>query len=1105
MLKLDQIANPAFICLAAKKARRYLVNRQWYHNRGSQEAFSGALTFRAWQLASGLRNGTYEPSTKTVFAAPKKVAFDPATKSENYQFRPLAIQKFTDEVVETALVMAFADAFEQRWGDPETSNFPELCSYGNRIFRSETPEGKRLSLGSSHLYRDWPEDYSRFVKNTASAFNATLSRLEADECVVLYSSDMSNFYPTVNRQILLKKVANLEVDEGVQQLLSKTFGQYDVASCSFSSEHGAKLTTEGLLQGPVHSGFWSNVYLSDHDDWIRAELVHALRDLGVECQLEFYGRYVDDFHLVLKVRKVEAGDGLKETIQDNVSQAIQGNLGGLGLSLSVSKTSVLIQNAAGTLLTTGQVADRMAAITRKAYFPMPPEELVDLEAEIRYLFGAPRESLGTHAALDDASSAPLLDNPGVRDASRKRFAAGKWLRVARELDSLKPGWRLANSEFASELMREWVGDPTQVQLLHRSLDAGLRPADMTLFLKRLNALNTPSARPFYDFVWGYLLDQNVYSGKDYGLPYAQVVDEAIKSQSNPMLVQRSFAWRLKNKRSIDSPENRIGINMRDKYWLARQLLWKRLDAKPAHFTPFELGALIASVRPSDRVVGSLGSKALTATLRPDDRAQLLRSLLLRRPKPTLQLAGVWNVEIPELGAFDAKGGDGLLYRAILSGNYRGARQWFELAHRLGELLENEAKQSLMKRGAIHPFSLRVHDDGSLSVEQNPAILTAYSAGSESRDASEGQAGWAYPVGLILRAAATGDPQDLLGATPVSRFSMAGTLLWLARKGARLGSRAADLLDRLSWWPGSKLTPFDDVEGFLATVEALQSSLAIAGDIVLGDVHVSNLAGNSGLHCIALCQLRSAPSNVSDASVRRALAITRTILREHQVQDDSLNLVVFPELSVPRGSIGTLCRFSRMTGCVVLAGLSLAKSSDGSRQLNELAWIVPLDRKTGRVVILKQEKIFVTQKEAALTPPVLPAAPPVIWRVLADNDRMSAINCYEFTYLPLRELLRGRVEMLVVSANNQDVTTFDNLMESTHYDIYGHVVLANSEQHGGSAIRAPYRNSFDRRIFDIHGADLFSVNVCYARLSDFRVHSPSKDVKHRPAGFKVHAP
>lgn len=1108
---LDRLSDPAFLCLASKKARKFLLSRQWYHARGSQEAFVGALTFNAWRLATSIKNGRYEPSLRTVFAAPKTIVG--TSDDKEFRFRPLAVQCFEDEVVETALVMLLADHFEAPWGDPETDAFPALCSYGNRIFRRPTDSGLELAIGSSHLYRGWPEDYSSFVRQTAESYNRTLSACGSDELAVLFSSDLTDFFPSIKRARIIELVQPVVGhDEGFARIFERVFGRYSIQADSHVSAHVERLRTEGLLQGPVHSGFWSNVYLSAFDEWVKGELNISLRRRGFEGQVEFYGRYVDDFHIALRVKRssgaalgsdaLAASAALKKAVAASLGEF----LNTIHLSLSEAKTGIIVQDAAGSFLTTGQVAERMAAISKKAYFPLPPDDLLDLEAQVRYLFSSGPDQTASDTA-EPSGQQPLnliLDNPGVRAQSRKRFAAGKWLKISRDLEHLRPSWGSEKLRFASELVREWIVDPTQVQLLQRALDAGLRPHDMAMFLQVLAKLKVEKSRPFFDFVWAYLLDQCIYSGKDWGISFGSVVEEAIAESTHPVLVERALAWRLKHKRAVTPAESQMDGNLRTRYWLCRQLLWDKAKEQKG-LTAFELGALISSVHASPKVYASLASKALNSMDDSGSRGQLVRSLLLRNPAATHVLAQSYREDVIELLAFEEPlvESDRLFYR-IMRGEYRNPMAWFTLAEQLGILIAKEGAHSAA-RGLLHPFSIRVNEDGTLSLLDG-ILLTAYSGGPDGSSPEAADSSWCFAVGLILRAAATADAVDLIGATPIARYSIAGTMLWLARRESALGSKAADLLDRLAWWPGSRINPFVGVEQFLATVAHLKSAVptTVLNEVVISDVLVNASEEGSPL-CIALCQLRTAPKTVSDASVRRALSITRTMLQEKGAGEKGPHLVIFPEMSVPRASIGTLCRFARTTGCIVLAGLELISDLPNKCSRNELAWIVPLDRATGRVIVLKQAKIFVTSKEQALKLPVIPATPPIVWRLIAGRERMAAINCFEFTYLPLRELLRGRVELMVVSANNQDVTTFDNLMESTHYDLYSHVVLVNSERHGGSSVRAPYKDPWHRRIFDIHGEDLFSVNVCYVDLLDFRMHSPAKGVKTRPAGFKLHSP
>jgi hypothetical protein len=320
--------------------------------------------------------------------------------------------------------------------------------------------------------------------------------------------------------------------------------------------------------------------------------------------------------------------------------------------------------------------------------------------------------------------------------------------------------------------------------------------------------------------------------------------------------------------------------------------------------------------------------------------------------------------------------------------------------------------------------------------------------------------------------------------------------------------------RLFAWPGARVKPFESVGAFRQAMTNLRAQLESlsTGKVTICDVRGPVSEVPASTFTVVLCQIRSYPEPAKDTTVRRALAVARIIGRERLGDDRPPHLVIFPEASVPVASLPTLRRFVRATGAIVLAGLEVRDDISGTRKVNELVWLVPSGDDDTRPLELRQAKIHPTRDELALVPPVAPANPPVIWRLgahmnLAFPQRLAAINCYEFTDLALRELLRGRVEALVIAANNKDVPTFDNLLEATHYDLFCHVLLVNAERYGGSAVRAPYREPHQRRIFDVHGGELFAVNVCELDLTEIRrAELPSEGAKPvfktPPANFRV---
>ena len=1105
---LAMLSDRALLALAAKKAFKFADRRQWYHDRTQSLSFMARLNFHVAQLSREIEDGIYEPSAKTVFPAPKRI--ETRDGNDSYTYRPLCRQAFRDEVVEVALLSLLANHFEPLWGDSENDHFPDLWSLGNRLHLVKSDQDRAFSVGNARIYRDWGDDYARFVKDTESAFNTVLTGLSRDDQVVLICTDLKSFYPTIDRQ-RLAKILKRHTKPDLRPLIDRMFGTYNVHVSAGCDGKEGQLSSTGLPQGPAHSGFWANVYLADFDQWVMSRLPVLLRKQGVFCQLRFYARYVDDMRLVFRCK----GEHSKQLLQDAKNKLSQ-FLNSIGLGISEGKTSDIVQDATGSLLTTGQVAERMQSITKRAYFPLPPENLKELAKEVRLLFHA--ETNVNVRSISDLDGPKLLDNPGVRTNSRRRFAANKWAGVARDLERMSVPWNDEKRVFAQELVRVWHEDPGQTQLLQRALELGLRPQDIGKVLARLDKLKeNPSSFGYYAFVLSYLLDALVSSPlnlKEW--PMIHLAKEVFRRKwKHPILVNKAQHFLLRKAQPMVRWENEIEGQDQDNAWLLRNRLEGRMVQVGALSEVEEVG-IICALPSSSRLL----LKSLRALLQLKDerrRIKFLRAILLRRNDLALQLIDGVPGEFFELAAFRdvvdlqaTNSKDDLLYRRILHGEFRSPPAWTRLAAQLGRFVLNSKSKNLASRGLLNPFALCAADDGNLLLKYPDRPMPAYQGYATQRKGwfvKSNTQDWALPVGLILRAAATGRPMDLLGMTSAGRFGLAGTFGSLLRAGGKLPKQAGSILDRLLAWHGSKIEGYKSVRAFLGEVTNLQNHLAgnSTTNAVICDVDTAKELGGgnkNNIFNLVICQIPSHPTKVDDAMIRRALSIARLILEQKGTEGNTVDLVVFPELSLPTASIRTLCRFVRQTRTLVLAGLELRIVADQSRHLNELMWIVPLDDDGQHLATLLQEKIHVTPAESALRPPVVQANPAIIWRINGQKGRLAAINCYEFTDLLIRDLLRGRVEGLVVAANNQDVTTFDNLVESTHYDLFSHVILVNAENFGGSAVRAPYKNQWDRRIFDIHGSNLFAVNVCSLNLRDFR--GPSvRPKKSQPAGFAIH--
>src|SRR5207302_3731946 len=451
------------------------------------------------------------------------------------------------------------------------------------------------------------------------------------------------------------------------------------------------------------------------------------------CQLRFYARYVDDLRLVFRCKGEHSNQLLQHT-KNKLSRFLRS----IGLRLSEGKTSDIVQDATGSLLTTGQVAERMQSITKRAYFPLPPENLKELAKEVRLLFHA--ETNVNVRPISDLHGPKLLDNPGVRTDSRRRFAANKWAGVARDLDRMSVPWSDEKRVFAQELVRVWHEDPGQTQLLQRALELGLRLQDIGKVLVRLVKLKeNPSSFGYYAFVLSYLLDVLVSSPLNLEeWPMLQLAKEVFRSKwKHPILENKAKNYLLRKARPMVRWENEIDREYRDNAWLLRNRLEGRM-VRGEILSEVEEVAILCALPTSSRLL----LKCLHALLRPKEarrRTKFLRAVLLRRKDLALQLIDVAPGDFFELTAFrdvvDLQGTnakDDLLYRRILQGEFKGPASWTRLASQLGRFVLTPKNKKSVARGLLNPFAISVENEGNVSLRFPDRPMPAYQGYSAQR-------------------------------------------------------------------------------------------------------------------------------------------------------------------------------------------------------------------------------------------------------------------------------------------------------------------------------------------------------------------------------------
>ena len=188
---LSNLTDLSLLALAAKKAFRFSHRHSWFHDRTDSIAFLARQSFHVRKLASELEDGKYQPGPKFMFAAPKRVQYSDGQQS--FVYRPMCSSLFRDQVLEIALLTLFANHFEPSWGDVAESEYPQVVSYGNRLHMVGTGTEREFSAGNARLYRDWSDDYAKFVRDTEQFFNTTMRRLKERERITLIH--LVNFRP----------------------------------------------------------------------------------------------------------------------------------------------------------------------------------------------------------------------------------------------------------------------------------------------------------------------------------------------------------------------------------------------------------------------------------------------------------------------------------------------------------------------------------------------------------------------------------------------------------------------------------------------------------------------------------------------------------------------------------------------------------------------------------------------------------------------------------------------------------------------------------------------------------------------------------------------
>jgi hypothetical protein len=234
-----------------------------------------------------------------------------------------------------------------------------------------------------------------------------------------------------------------------------------------------------------------------------------------------------------------------------------------------------------------------------------------------------------------------------------------------------------------------------------------------------------------------------------------------------------------------------------------------------------------------------------------------------------------------------------------------------------------------------------------------------------------------------------------------------------------------------------------------------------------------------------------------------------------------DIVLLPELAIPRHRLYELKTISNNLGIIVIAGLDYLINSVAATFSNEACVIVPeqYKRRSATCHDIRVGKIFAAPRERD-------EFSKHGFRLKADNTyyvfdgghlgRFGVAICYDLMDLQRATLYTRRIQHLFVLAYNKDIQSFLQIAEALSRIMFCNITICNTGRFGGSVVIAPYYRPWKRLVYRHEGAALGTsqiVEIPVRQLVDAqqgaRVTLPSEQpeylFKHRPPLFETSAP
>lgn len=181
---------------------------------------------------------------------------------------------------------------------------------------------------------------------------------------------------------------------------------------------------------------------------------------------------------------------------------------------------------------------------------------------------------------------------------------------------------------------------------------------------------------------------------------------------------------------------------------------------------------------------------------------------------------------------------------------------------------------------------------------------------------------------------------------------------------------------------------------------------------------------------------------------------------NEAKENSVDILVFSETSIPIQWLKFMSKFSRENQMIITGGLDHIFLNDTKKNVgNFLFTIVPFDTQKYKTSFIKfrlknyyapgERKQIIGRK---FNIPILKEKKYDIfsWKGLY----FSNFNCFELADIESRGLVKNYIDLLIASVFNKDINYFTNILESTCRDLYVYIAQSNTSIYGDCKILQP---------------------------------------------------